>query len=140
VVYTFSTNAEFTAAENGSTYKFYSISMDSVGYRENVPTEFDAQLIYTAVKKVSNTNDQWKIYPNPAKEVVHIQLSSNLSNFENYVVELYSITGQQYKIGTYNSAQVKDGISIPIKNLPAGNYLVRIIYDNVNFSQKIEIQ
>lgn len=140
VLDTIATNAEFQTAEKGSTYKFYSICMDSVGYRENLPTEFDAQLVYTAVKKVSNTNDQWIIYPNPAKEVVHIQLSSNFSNFENYVVELYSLTGQQYKIGTYNTSQVKDGISIPINNLPSGNYLIRIVYNSTNFSQKIEIR
>jgi hypothetical protein len=140
VLDTIATNAEFTAAEKGSTYKFYSICMDSVGYRENVPGDFDAQLVFTSVIDVSNMDDKWIIYPNPAKDILHIHLSTNLLNFENYVVELYSLTGQQYKIGTYNTSQVKDGISIPINNLPSGNYLIRIVYNSTNFSQKIEIR
>jgi hypothetical protein len=138
VLDTLATNAEFTAAEKGSTYKFYSTCMDSVGYRENAPENFDQEIFYTRVPD-TKISYEWKIYPNPANDKLFIQLV-DAPYVDSYIIELISMNGTRYAAGKYQTQQIREGISVPVNNLPAGQYLLRIIYDKESFSKKINIQ
>jgi len=136
---TMAVNAEYQLAEKGSTYKFYSICMDSVGYRENTPGDFDAQLVYTAVKGTQTEKENWLIYPNPVREMLHIQLS-NAPFVDNFIIELFSMNGQRYFMGNFQTLRIREGIDLPVNNLPVGQYLLRILYDKGSFSEKISIR
>jgi len=138
VLDTIATNAEFTAAEKGSTYKFYSICMDSVGYRENAPENFDQEIFYTRVPE-TKISYEWKIYPNPVNDKLFIQLV-DAPFVDNYIIELVSMNGSRYAVGKYQTQQIREGISVPVNNLPAGQYLLRIIFDKNNYSEKVTIQ
>lgn len=135
---TMAVNAEYQLAEKGSTYKFYSICMDSVGYRENVPDHFDQEIFYTRVPDTKISYD-WKIYPNPANDKLFIQLE-DAPFVDSYIIELINMNGSRYAVGKYQTQQIREGIDLPVNDLPAGQYLLRILYDKGSFSEKINIR
>ena len=63
-------------------------------------------------------NAEVKIYPNPAKDVLHIKWAEGLD--DNVHFKLISITGQQITKSVFNANDTRASISL--KNLPSGMY------------------
>ena len=75
-----------------------------------------------------------KLYPNPAKNTLYLKYDkTNISDFNNIKIEIYSITGQKVKIINHPVDK------IDITNLSEGLYIVNIITDKCVISSKIAI-
>jgi hypothetical protein len=88
---------------------------------------------------LKHTAIKLKIYPNPANDRLFIQVE-NAPFVDNYIIELVSMNGSRYAAGKYQTQQIREGLYVPVNNLPAGQYLLRIIFDKNNYSEKIMIQ
>lgn len=80
--------------KTGSTYKFYSIAVDSVGNREAIPTTPDAVVTFL----VNATSDRFsasdiRLYPNPAQHQVTLEL--NMTQSATMTATLEDLTGRQ---------------------------------------------
>lgn len=73
-----------------------------------------------------------KIYPNPAKD----NLTINLKSSERATIKLYNILGQEVKSTSSNNMQTTMNVS----DLHAGIYIVKIDQNGQSFTTKINIQ
>ncbi len=80
-----------------------------------------------AVIDVNNTTDV-KVYPNPAKDVVNVEINTTVGG--NMEVEMYNVIGQ--KLDT--KAVVNNKASINVTNLPAGCYIIDCFREGVKIS------
>lgn len=87
-------------------------------------------LILTFVHEVLGVSDEDRfsinIFPNPAKEILHINSSSS---FEELKYTIYSVTGLKLMYGNYYQ-------SIDISELPQGLYFLCIEYDGTYQTRK----
>jgi len=86
-------------------------------------TNFDPNAVVGIQKNILNNI---QVYPNPAKDLIHIK-----GNFDS--VELISISGQNMLIGINNE-------SMNISGIPNGIYILKIEKENLLHTQKIIIQ
>jgi hypothetical protein len=77
--------------------------------------------------------DAIKIYPNPAKDVLHIDLNTISSNKLN--IQLFTALGQK----VFEKDVISSEVSIPISSLSNGIYLVKISSENESKTIKIII-
>lgn len=81
-------------------------------------------LMITAINTVENTSVS--VYPNPALTFLNVQLT----NFENTVIELYSIEGKLLTTQLANN----NILQMDMTDYSAGNYLLRITSSNGKIS------
>lgn len=77
-----------------------------------------------------------KVFPNPASDQVNIQI--NVTEFTDFEVELYSITGQlvgNQKFTDYPSWLV----TFPTTNIAPGVYVVRVKTEKETVSKRLVI-
>lgn len=74
---------------------------------------------------ISEINGQLLVYPNPATNAIHIE---SLSGQRIEGVELVSIVGET--VISRAETQNTNIISIPVQNIPAGLYILKVIYHN----------
>ena len=67
------------------------------------------------------SNETFKAYPNPVKDILNLSYIQEISN-----VELYNIVGQQVIVKTVNANQSQ----IDMSQLVSGTYLVKVFADN----------
>ena len=72
-------------------------------------------------EKVKSKKAKVKVYPNPAKDEIIIEISGDLNNLLNY--ELYSIDGRLIQKGKINKTKNK----IDISKIDAGIYILKIL-------------
>jgi hypothetical protein len=78
------------------------------------------------------------IYPNPAKDNVHIEYAGNTN--KNARIQMYSINGQ---IVEDRNIEVSEGVNkyiIPTTSLAKGTYILKLINDQETKTEKIVIQ
>ena len=68
-----------------------------------------------------------KIYPNPTSEIVYIKLIYD----DNYTVSLYNILGELVLEKLQSICQIN------IKDLPSGQYILKIKSENVTINERI---
>ncbi|RXM61537.1 T9SS type A sorting domain-containing protein [Chryseobacterium sp. CH1] len=78
-----------------------------------------------ATSETSKKNNQLVIYPNPVKDILHIQSPDEVSK-----VEIYDLSGR-----IINSMGVK-GNSVNVSNLLKGNYLIKVFFKDKTSVQK----
>jgi hypothetical protein len=78
--------------------------------------------------------DAIKIYPNPVKELLHIDLNTISSNKLN--IQLFTALGQK----VFEKVVISSEVSIPISSLSNGIYLVKISSENESKTIKIIIE
>lgn len=76
-----------------------------------------------------NTTNQISIYPNPANEVITV----NISNESLSRIEIYDITGKLVLSQTVRQKKT----TIDIKDLNSGMYLMNVISGNAKYSERI---
>ncbi len=78
-----------------------------------------------------NSSISFNIYPNPAKEIIHI----DASKYSIHEVELFDVYGKQVKRMDVRGQQ--GAISIDINDLSSGIYFIRVASKQGNQTQKI---
>lgn len=86
--------------------------------------------IFTGTGIAEIENNDVKVFPNPANNVINVNATSNISN-----VEVFTITGQ--KVGDFTANSTKATISTA--NLTTGLYLMRIHTDNGVINKKFSV-
>ncbi len=100
-------------------------------YSTNIADSCEYTYIWTEIKDTKNTNDIFKIYPNPTSNFINIETDNNT----NYSIEILDITGKLvYSTKTASNKKIK------LNNFNSGIYLLRIKdNDNIISSKKIII-
>lgn len=88
--------------------------------------------MYDAIKNNEEKYFDFKIYPNPANNIVNIEIDNNEK--ENIYIEIISITGKILK--TENIQAISKTISIDITDIPAGIYICKAFGSKNKYSQQ----
>jgi hypothetical protein len=132
------TGTTFTG-KNGSEYSFYTIGIDRVGNREEVPIGFDASTIITSTNDELESISVFEIYPNPSLgdfklEVqtietrdIHIGITDLLGR------ELMNIANDRLQGGILNNYNVQT-------TLQSGIYQIELKTDENKFVRRLVIQ
>ncbi len=97
--------------------------------------DFDGQYSYSNIISANAIkSNQFFIYPNPAKNVLHVFFVSEKQG--NYTVEIVSTINEQLFIKEIITNADGNKLEINLSNYSKGLYLIRIINNN-NLSQKI---
>ncbi|MDR0370675.1 MAG: choice-of-anchor J domain-containing protein [Prevotellaceae bacterium] len=116
-------NVDLSAYNNREVY----LAINNVGFNHFT---FLVDNIEIKTKNASSVNrllsDQFDIYPNPAKNRVHINCP-DLSD-----IQLFNIQGKEVMSVTANSEQA----TVDVSNLPEGHYLVRVTTKENKFGTK----
>ncbi len=97
-----------------------------IAFASNMSNEY-VLLTNTTSSVASNTKDLFSIYPNPAHQFIHIDTKKNVKT-----ISIYDLTGR--KILDDNQTDIN------ISNLPQGNYLIKIIFnDGLSSTKKLLI-
>ena len=87
-----------------------------------IDEDCDGEDLTTSIHEIANT--VINIYPNPATDIIHVDVDGQLS----YEVNLYNLTGQL--IRTFGKAN-----SISVGSMPAGSYILEV--NDLNSFQKV---
>lgn len=79
-------------------------------------------------------NNEFKIFPNPANQMVNIKIN----NTDNYTLSIYNIAGKL--ITKQKIASGKDTISYNVSNLAKGVYIVSLSTGNKSYSEKLVVR
>jgi hypothetical protein len=113
-----------------------SIFSDETPWNPSVELWIDALSFYpaltTSVAKIKKDEPSFTMYPNPATNLLHIQLKESASPT---VIEIYDITGKALMNITTSEKQAKQ--SIDISELKRGIYFVYVQSGNERTSQKL---
>ena len=99
----------------------------------------------TVLKESSNSvvTKKWKsdaamnlIYPNPAKDIIHVLLNETKEYDKNDKIKLYSSNGKLLQEIVINN-EIKAPIAINVGQYSTGSYFVKLEGKNVNESKKI---
>jgi sugar lactone lactonase YvrE/photosystem II stability/assembly factor-like uncharacterized protein len=104
-----------TASKN-----LYSIDLNYPGYAVS-------RKLTTEVENLSSNKSWIKIYPNPVKNVLHINISGNAG-----MLEAYDITGKS----VFQKEIQESNTTIDVSGLKNGIYLVKVQSDNQQFIKK----
>ncbi|NID13523.1 T9SS type A sorting domain-containing protein [Fibrivirga algicola] len=119
-----------------STYSFYSIAVDSVGNREIIPTSFDAKTTIGRILSIKPIlNDNFNIYPNPAKNTIYIETEKSIKIDQ---ISLFSINGKKIeaKVKSFTDGKYQ----LTISNIPTGVYLLNLANKYNVVTRKIIIE
>jgi hypothetical protein len=120
----------------GSNYKFYSIAIDNVSLMEKNTGEYDAFTTVTVnMEDFEMKMAHLMVYPNPVTDRLNLSIPN--APLGDYVVEIRSITGQVHFSEIHDDYTLSSGLSINVKGLTRGQYIVRVIYGNSSVTRKI---
>ena len=74
-------------------------------------------------QNIKSSNTFYRIYPNPALDILHIRTHKPISDDTRYTI--YDATGEQVTQGVWNSEGLE--IKVPINELAPGTYHIQII-------------
>lgn len=84
------------------------------------------------IQEVLDTNDfntaDFKLYPNPVKDVLHLSYTQNIAD-----VEVYNLLGQKVVEAVVNASTA----AIDMAALPSGNYIVKVTSDHQTKTIKV---
>ncbi|HLF64780.1 MAG TPA: LamG-like jellyroll fold domain-containing protein [Saprospiraceae bacterium] len=134
--YTGSESFEFTG-DDGNSYRFYSLAVDSVGNKETVPGQADIEVsIATGTKEIQ----EWEgvnIYPNPAGNSIFIEFTLAESMVVN--CSLHDLNGRL--VQTFFNKQLPSGFHQYEMSLEVldGCYLMKLSSENRRGFKKIVV-
>ena len=71
-------------------------------------------------EEIEKRNNKLNIYPNPAEDVLHVELPFNIKG--KITVEIYSVVGQ---LLSSSEVVAEESIKINISKLPKGSYVIK---------------
>ncbi|MBK8684493.1 MAG: T9SS type A sorting domain-containing protein [Bacteroidetes bacterium] len=90
--------------------------------------------IATSIQNIHDHELEITIFPNPAKDIIHIEFANQQNRHEPLNYLLYNIVGQHIKMG-----QVEEK-SIPINETSKGIYFLELYDSQVRVLKKIIIE
>jgi endonuclease I len=94
-------------------------------------------ITYSKVIKMitTNTGEQIKVFPNPAQDVLNIQLPTTINN--QIFITISTVTGNT----VWSSQQKVNGnvLSLPVANLAAGQYVITVALPTGNYRAKVVV-
>ena len=127
-------------AKRAGLYDFVDLSpIDGINYYRLQAIDNDGSVYFSSIisEMVSNTIIQLNIHPNPAKDVLHIQLNQALAG--KYNIEIINILGKVLLRKQINCTEGVNEFSIPTTNFPDGNYIL-IVDGNKYLEQRFIIK
>lgn len=97
-----------------------------------------ALLSSTALNELSNEINSFEVYPNPANEMVSINI--DLKNVSKVVIDVVDVSGRQIAIISDEELSRITSKKFDTSILPNGNYFVRININNKINTQKLNVQ
>ncbi len=87
--------------------------------------------------RIVGNQSEFMLYPNPAKDILFVQLPSNADDFQT--LSIYNLLGSM--LMQFNSQDLTSNptISIGIQNLPAGLYLMELVGKDEKLTKKFQI-
>jgi hypothetical protein len=130
---------EVKAAGNSAASKTYSFAdvvfSEGVNYYRFKQVDLDGKFAYSAIRTVSFDEEKTiTVSPNPAKDVIHIQL--NTPSVFSLNISIYNLQGQLVK--TINKRETSGVYTI--SDLDAGVYFMRTVIDSVAKTVKLVIE
>lgn len=137
---TFIPVGEVKAVENSASSQNYTFDdlapqTGTIQYRLKV-VDLDGKWEYSSVEEVEITEPDWRVYPQPATDVINLDLPSSL--FETaYSLKLFSLTGQLIKEWKMDSPQPTIQLILP--DLIPGQYYLEAISLERSFKSRIQV-
>ena len=91
------------------------------------------------IKTTGRAGGEWLIYPILAKDKLNIQMK-NASFAGDYVVEIPGMNGTKHILKIFDAQQIRESIVLPVTGLPAGLYLLHIVYGGKSVSEKFMVE
>ncbi|WP_052599672.1 PKD domain-containing protein [Aureispira sp. CCB-QB1] len=118
------------------------ITVDSVGNfsRNFTKPGFTVNMLppvinyYTAVEEVEEGATTINLFPNPANSVVHLAISTEEAI--DGTISILDLTGKVAYMNNLNVGAGQEQVSLPIEQLPAGVYVVRITSETTQQTMK----
>lgn len=113
-----------------------------VTYGKSTPEVMQEETFFTSTLGLSKSevlNQSFALYPNPAKDLVHLQFNFKVS--KNVNVDLFTING--VKIGSIYHGNLQPGkqvLDFETSNLASGTYIIKAQIDNKKLSQLLIIK
>ncbi len=135
---TMETTANFDAVV-GSAYKFYSVAMDHVGYKESESGEYDAQTSVTVdVETFDLLKEELIVWPNPVSDWLFVKMDNAPCGM--YAVELIFSNGSVIHSRLYDGSELSSGLKMSVENCLPGSYALRMVFGNRTISRNILIR
>lgn len=126
---------EVKAAGNSAVQQTYTLNdahpYNGVNYYRLKTIDLDGQFTYSNVISVLVSNDNSAvvaIYPNPAKELLHVDL--NAADVDNSSLLITDMLGKTLLNMPLNLQKGLNSLTVPLSNLAKGNYLMKIKLNN----------
>ena len=127
-------------AKGAGFYDFIDLSpIDGINYYRIQNIDNDGSGSYSSIisERVSNKTIQLNIHPNPAKNILHIQLNKAIAG--KYNIEIINLLGKVLLRKQINCVEGNNEFSIPATNFPDGNYIL-IVKGNEVLEQRFIIK
>ena len=100
--------------------------IDGINYYRIQNIDIDGSGSYSSIvsERVSNKTIQLNIHPNPAKNILHIQLNKAIAG--KYNIEIINFLGNVLLRKQINCVEGNNEFSIPATNFPDGNYILMV--------------
>jgi hypothetical protein len=89
-----------------------------------VDSDYVRPVDYTGIKELKLAGELVRVYPNPARDLVYIQLDAK--NESSISLELYNLFGKKILSENYTAVQSEFKTSIDVGKLPRGIYFVKL--------------
>jgi len=99
---------------------------------------FDADYI-SATDELDGDKNLGKVFPNPVSDQDYVSLDLNEKK-KKINWSIYSMTGELLNKGVADSGFRSDQFKLDIGLIPSGTYVLKLVGDNLNASQKIIVQ
>ncbi len=130
-------------SNNEILYEFYDdFAPDGIAYYRLKQIDFDGAFEYSqtiSVVSALNNNLIVNIYPNPAEDMISVDVDCPLKNAEFFLI---STTGVEFELKTNVNAHTQDAFTIDVSGFSPGIYLFVIINNNKEkvFTEKLIIK
>jgi len=115
-------------------YQYWDIEpFEGLQYYRLGMINYDASITYSKIVALEYNNIQPILYPNPFKDIIHIEEipNTNASSLTN--IQIYDLKGQLLLTEQLNSNNL-----INLEGLSIGTYIIRVISENYSFSKRIQ--
>ena len=132
------TVAAGTIPQGVQKYQFTDLQpADGVNYYRLKQVDRDGNYSYSTVVSVGiYSNTLWSLFPNPSRYNTDLSIRQNIGRLELVVTDLSGRICYRFSTNSALSGQI---ISIPASNYSSGVYLVKIISDKGNSTEKLVI-
>lgn len=131
---------QVAAAGNSSNVSNYTYTDDNpaagLNYYRLKMVDRDNSVKYSAIRSVKNaaTNSSFRAYPNPALEILYLNIPA--TNSERATLSVTNVSGQVVLKDEVSITTGNNKVPVKVNNLSAGTYIIKVQLGSQNFIQK----